>query len=126
MNTDYKQALAEVIEILNHSDKSITEKIPQKFINFLFENMDKDYKCSIDFSDENWDNTVKEETQCIIALIYRDYICSPDERNILLAEEKAEEKKVQEALREKYNPDNIFKEKTAEPLDQLENPTRFN
>lgn len=126
MNIDYKQALTEVVEILNHSDKSITEKIPQNFINFLFENMDKDYECSIDFSNENWDNTVKEETRCIIALIYRDYICSSEERNILLSEEKIEEEKIQEALREKYNPDDVFKKKPAVPLGQLENPMRFN
>ena len=92
MNTNYSQSFTEVLEILNHSDKSITEKIPQNFINFLYKNMDKNYKLNIDFSDENWDNNVKEETLCIIALIYRDYICTPDERKILLAEQTAEEK----------------------------------
>lgn len=30
------KAVSEVIEILNHTDKEIVEKIPQNFIEFLF------------------------------------------------------------------------------------------
>lgn len=123
MDTNYKQALTEVLEILNHSDKSITEKIPQNFIDFLYENMDKDYVCNIDFSNENWDDNVKEETQSIIALIYRDYICSSEERKTLLAEEVAEREKQERELREKYNPDNVFKKKISEIPEELENQT---
>lgn len=123
MDTSYKQSLTEVLEILNHSDKSITEKIPQNFINFLYENMDKDYEFNIDFSDENWNNNVKEETLCIIALIYRDYICTPEERQILLSEQISEENRLEEELREKYNPNNIFKKRNLEIPQELENKT---
>lgn len=49
------KAASEVIEILKHTDKKIVEKIPQKLIDFLFENEDKDYRPNIDFNDENWE-----------------------------------------------------------------------
>lgn len=54
-----KKALSEIVEILNHTDKQIVEKIPKKFITFLFENMDTEYKPNIDFFNENWDNEIR-------------------------------------------------------------------
>lgn len=125
METEYKQAISEVIEILNHSEKSIVERIPKKFIEFLYENMDKDYKVNIDFYSTNWEVSVKEETQAILAMIYRDYIVSPEERQKLIAEQKEEETRIEQELREKYNPDNIFskiepiKNEQPEPQTQL-------
>ena len=89
-----KRAFSQVIEILNHSDKNIVERIPKQFINFLFENMDTEYNVNIDFSNKNWEETILEETKVVLALIYRDYIVSSEERAKLLAEEKKE----QEAL----------------------------
>lgn len=123
MDTNYKQALSEVLEILNHTDISITKKIPKNFINFIYENIDKNYTCNIDFSDEKWDDNIKEETQCIMALIYRDYICSPEERAKLIKEEIAEEKRIEQEIREKYNPDNLFKKNKEIIPEELKNET---
>lgn len=109
-----KKAFSEIIEILNHTDKQLVEKIPDTFIKFLFENMDKEYKVEIDFFNENWDETILEETKAILALIYRDYIVSAEERDNLLIEEKREREKQEIELREKYNPDNLFKNKRSE------------
>ena len=116
-----KKAVSEVIEILNHTDKQILEKIPQKFIDFLFENEDKDYIPNIDFYDENWENFIQEDTQAILALLYRDYIVSEDEKMKLLKEEQEEKLKIENELREKYNPDNIFKKNNTEETIQINN-----
>jgi len=116
-----KKAVSEVIEILNHTDKEIVEKIPQKFIDFLFENEDKDYIPNIDFYDENWENFIQEDTQAILALLYRDYIVSEDEKMKLLKEEQEEKLKIENELREKYNPDNIFKKNNTEETIQINN-----
>lgn len=116
-----KKAVSEVIEILNHTDKEIVEKIPQKFIDFLFENEDKDYIPNIDFYDENWEEFIQEDTQAILALLYRDYIVSKDEKMKLLKEEQEEKLKLENELREKYNPDNIFKKKNIEENIQINN-----
>ena len=109
METDYKQAFTEVLEILKHCNQNILKKIPNQFLDFLKQNIDENYKVNINFNDENWENSTKEETQQILALIYRDYIVSPEKRNQLIQEEKAEEIKIEEELRQKYNVDNIFK-----------------
>ena len=120
MDNAYKEAFAEVLEILKNSDENIINKIPKKFINFLDENKDKNYIVKIDFSNENWEDYTKQETQAILALIYRDYIVSPEQREKLLSEENEELIKAEKQLREKYNPDNIF-EKHNKPQEEHQN-----
>lgn len=107
-----RQAIAEVIEILNHSESEITNKIPEKFMQFLYNNSDTEFKVNIDFNDEHWDDTIKQDTRVILALIYRDYIVSKEERDELLKEEYERLDKEEHELREKYNPDNLFKKNT--------------
>ena len=111
METVYRQAFSEVLEVLKHTSKSIVEKIPEKFIAFLKDNKDNEYIADIDFSKENWEDDVKQETQCILALIYRDYIVSPEKRKVLIKEEYEERTRIENEIREKYNPNNIFKNK---------------
>lgn len=107
-----KQAVTEVVEILKHSESKITDKIPEKFMQFLYNNSDDNFKVNIDFNNENWDDTIKQDTKLLLALIYRDYIVSKEERAQLLKEEEDRIDKEEQQLREKYSPDNLFKKKT--------------
>lgn len=107
-----KTAVSEVIEILNHTEREITEKIPEKFFNFLYENADSEYIPHIDFYDNNWEDKIQEDAKLLLALIYRDYIVPESERLELLQEENDAMKKEEQLLREKYNPDNVFKNNT--------------
>ena len=115
-----RQALAEVLEILNNSEKEITDKISEKFMRFLQENADKEYKVNIDFSNEHWDDTIKKETKVILALIYRDYLVPEEEKIRLLKEEKERLDKEEKELREKYNPDNLFKNNVTTTKEEVE------
>ena len=100
-----KKAVSEVIDILKHSEIEVTQKIPKKFIEFLTKNSDRDYIPNIDYSEENWENSIEEDAKVLIALIYRDYIMSEEEKE----KEKEEAEKQEQEIREKYNPDNLFK-----------------
>lgn len=111
MNSVYNQAFTEVLEVLKNSEENIISKIPKSFIELLNKYKDNNYEVQIDFSNENWDDQIKKETQTILALIYRDYLVSPEEREKLLVEEKEEQIRIKNELREKYNPDNLFKNK---------------
>ncbi len=111
MKDNYSKALKEVFVILNNSEKMIKESIPENFNNFISKNMDKEYTPKINFNDLHWEDTILEETQQILAVIYRDYLVSKEEREQLLREESEEEKRIEQELREKYNPDNLFKKK---------------
>lgn len=116
-----KRVFSEVIEVLNNSEKEIQEKIPQRFINLLNENKDENYIPNINFSDEHWENSIEDDTRTILALIYRDYIVSDDERDKLIQEQNAEEKRIEEEIREKYNPDNVFKKRVNDNRNKQEN-----
>ena len=58
-------------------------------------------------------------TKEILTVLYKDYICDDLERIELEKTLKNNEIKYQEKLREKYNPDNIFKNKTKEVIDTI-------
>ena len=114
MENNYGKIFAEVLDIINNSEKEVKAKIPEKLYQQFEKNTDKSYKVNIDYSKEDWDNNISEETKEILALIYRDYIVSPEERKELIKEEAEFEKQKELELREKYNPDNLFKNKHKE------------
>ena len=109
-----EQSYAEIYNIINHLDKDLYKKIPISFINFIKQNMDVNYKCNIDFSKDINSQQLLHNTRVILSLIYRDYLCSTEERKILIGKDNLELIKHQEELREKYNPDNIFKNSNEE------------
>ena len=114
MENKYKEAFVEVLEILKNSNDTIKNKVSRNFINFLEKNKDKDYVAKIDFSNENWIDSLKQESLSVLALIYRDYLASAEEKEKLLVEEQEEFTRIEKELREKYSPDNIFKTHTKE------------
>lgn len=107
---EYSVAITEVLYILKYLPKDMTANIPTNFLNFLNENSIPDYKHDFDLS-KGLDNVrLKHKTKILLAIIYRNYICSEQERldydKILLQNEN----EYQIKLKEKYNTDNIFKE----------------
>lgn len=108
----YNKAFSEVIEVINNSSETVIEKIPKSFIGFLEKNKDENYIANIDFKDKKWEKTVSRETRVILALIYRDYLVSQDERKRLIEKEEIEKNEFEKQLREQYNPDNIFNRNT--------------
>lgn len=125
MDSTYGEAFAEVLEILKNSSPDMARKIPMKFIEFLNQNKDSNYIVNIDFTVPNWEDYIKQETSAIIALIYRDYLVSPEERIKLIVEEKEELLRIENELREKYNPDDMFKRKEYTILQDLETNTQL-
>lgn len=107
---EYSVAITEVLYILKYLPKDMTANIPTNFLNFLNENSIPDYKPDFDLS-KGLDNVrLKHKTKILLSIIYRNYICSEQERldydKILLQNEN----EYQVKLKEKYNTDNIFKE----------------
>ena len=115
---DFAQACSEVIHIIKNSSEEVKNKIPDQFINFLQENADKDFVANIDFNRENLENQLSKDAIAILGLIYRDYLVSSEERQMILYEEEQERLRYEKELREKYNPDNIFKKKNNNILEK--------
>ena len=47
LDKNYQRALKEVDEVLKYTDSNLVEKIPNKFINFIHENMDNSHIINI-------------------------------------------------------------------------------
>ena len=106
---EFAEASAEINEILKYVPKEEVEKIPSKLREFFREISSKDYVTNINPNMPLDKQQIKEKTKDIIALIYRNYWCSEEERKELDQKLIENDKKFEEELREKYNPDNIFK-----------------
>ncbi len=109
MEENYEAAFCEVLEVIAHSEPQVKERIPKSFIDFLIENKDPNYQPVIDFTDPKWDEKLRVEARAVIGLIYRDFIASKEEKEAFVQLEKEAAIKAEKELRERYNPDNIFK-----------------
>lgn len=108
INTEYREAIAQVLDILNYTNKEDVEKIPKKFINFLEENASETYETNLDHSKPIEEMNLKPKTQAILGLIYMRYWADEQGKEEFKKKIKDNEIKYQENAREKYNPDNIF------------------
>ena len=115
INLEYAEALTELDMLLQVFDEKITKKIPEKFKIFIKNNKSTSYIPKFDVSKKINKNDLKLKTRVLLALIYRNYLCDEDEKkeyDLLLT---FNEDKYQKDLREKYNPDDIFKKKEKIP-----------
>ena len=97
-----KQTFSDISIIIKMMPKSMQSKINPKFINFIENNKDYSYKSSIDKNTPIKNQVLSSNTQTMLALIYRDYLCSDEEREKLLSHEKQELEKIEEEKRKKY------------------------
>ena len=111
MKPEYKEAFEEIYEIFSLMPKELLNKIPTKFYEMIEEERDINYYTNIKEPLEK--QKLKNETIIILGLIYRDFLCSPDEKKRLQEKDAKElqevEKALEEEIREKYNPNDIFK-----------------
>lgn len=118
----YSKAFKEVYMILKSVGKEVQEKIPTSLLYFIEENMDKDYFFMLDDSIPLEEQSFMDETLGIISLIWRDYLCTAEEREKIKKEDEKNFKEIQNQIekerREKYNPDDIFKNKATIQQDQ--------
>ena len=121
MEESFKDSLSEVYLVIQNSDIDIIKKIPDNFLNFIKDNMNKD-NIKTNTQNINLKNIISEDEKTILSLIYRDYLVSDEERNALLNEEQIKRIKYEQLLREKYNPDNLFKNSKVK-TQNLENTT---
>jgi hypothetical protein len=80
----YRNAFAEVEEILKNTDKELVNKIPNTFIQFLRDNANHDYKVNINHDIPIDNQPLLKETEAILALIYRSYWATDEEKEKII------------------------------------------
>lgn len=109
MDENYKKSLTEIYEILKIMPESILNKIPQKLKDIIEKERDINYQVIIKEPLNTAD--FKYETVVFLGMLYRDFLCSEEERKKLKSIDEELIKKYETELREKYNPDNLFAQK---------------
>ena len=120
---EYSKALKEVYIILKALGEEIKEKIPENVLGFIEENMDKKYFFVLDDAIALEDQDLRDETLGIISLLWRDYICSPEEKQRLKEQDVKVKISEENKLNEKYNYDDLFNKKRnrSEKIKEPEN-----
>lgn len=121
MKNTTNQAFSETYDVINHMSKEMQEKIPKSFINLIKENRDLDYKVNIDYSKDIKKQLLKE-TKIILSLVYRDYLCSSEKREELLALDIEEIRREEKSSQEKYKIDyDSRKKEKLQDVEELKN-----
>ena len=105
------EALAEVDVIISMMPKEDYIKIPNGFKNFIKTRKSTEYKPNIKDNIPLYQQELKKDTKTLCSLIYRSYLCTKEKKIELENEDRDILKQKELELREKYNPDNIFKNK---------------
>ena len=120
INIAYAKAYTEVLEIIKYFPKEEYAKIPEEKIEFYKNNMDKDYNFKINPEIDLSEQSISPEANAIMINLFTDYYATEEQKikikNILDSNQQKEEQE----KRERYNPDNIFKNRNSENIIQNE------
>ena len=111
MLMDNMIAYAEIDEILNLLEDKYREKVPEKVRTFFKEEKMVDYKPTIDVNTPLIQQNLKRETIVLLAILNINYWCENEEEKQFFLNELAKNEDEKKKLEEKYNPDNLFKNK---------------
>ena len=109
VKVEYANAYKEVLDILKYVPKEDYEKIPKKKIEMFSKCANYDH-----FFEYNPDITLEEQNvsdiaQTIIAILFRDYWATDEQREKIIAKENYDMELLEKEKEEKYNPENLFK-----------------
>ena len=82
------KAYKEVYEILKYIPEEDYKKIPKSMIKVIEKRMDKSYGFKVTEFEDFQKQEMLNETECILAIFYRDYWASEKEREIILKNEE--------------------------------------
>lgn len=118
-NIEYANAYSEVLEILKNISKEDYEKVPSEKIDLFKKNANKNYNFQYDTNLTLDEQNVSKRTKAIIAILFRDYWATPEQREKILAKQNYDRIQIEKNKQKQYNVDNIFKnkEKKAETVE---------
>lgn len=112
----YQNALAEVEEILQNTEEELVAKIPNKIRQFIKENRNQEYMTNIVNAEPLNRQSILPETQALLALIYRSYWTTEEEKKEFADRDSIELKK--EEVKQSLYSSNVFeKQKMTDEIE---------
>ena len=121
MENNLSKAYAEVLLILSYMEQKYIDMIPKKLLELFDDEKDKNYQPNINPNVSLAEQNLQRKTLTLLAMLNLNYWCEDEkEKQELIAIYAENDRKKEEELREKYNPDNLFKKK--EKKEKVEEP----
>lgn len=105
INTEYKIAYSEVLEILKYISKEEFNKVPQDMLEMFKNNASNENQFIYDPDKTLQEQNVSEIARAIIAILFRDYWATESQRQKILNKQNFDREKIREEM---YSTDNIF------------------
>ena len=107
----YANAYTEVLDILKYISKEDYEKIPKSKIKVFEENSNKNYNFTYDENKTLDEQNVSEITKVIIAILFRDYWATKEQRYIIIKKQQEIKDQKQKELMVKFEQNKNISEK---------------
>ena len=108
---NYACAYREVIEILKYTNQDDVNKIPSEKLLLWLDNMKEDYNFEIDEEKPLSEQNISKEAKAILANIFKEYWATDYQKQRIEEKKKYDMEKLEKEKYEKYNPNDIFKNK---------------
>lgn len=111
LETNEKEAISEVLEILSYMEEEYKSKIPTKFLKVLQDNKDNNYKNHIDPNIDIASQITKDKTRVILGIIFYNFWSTEEDKKEFEKILNENENKRQEELNKLYKYEDLFKKK---------------
>ena len=114
---EYANAYTEVLDILRYISKEEYEKIPKTKIQMFEENSNKNYNFKYDVDKTLEEQNVSEITKMIIAILYRDYFATKEQRYVIIKKQREAREEQERQIRERIEQNKKIKEDLLKVID---------
>lgn len=121
ISKEYRIAATEILILLEKLEENLVKKVPIKLIEKWKEIQDEEHRLQCYFSENIEEWKLEDKTKALLAMLYRNYWCNEEEKREYDKILTQNEEKYQQELREKYNIENIFKDKNRNEEMKQEN-----
>jgi len=116
MEDNYSKAYKEIVEILKYIPEESVNKIPKDMRDMFEAEQLKTYNFQIDTEKTFEEQELLEETKAILANIFRDYWATDYQKARIIEKENQDREEWEKQKREKYNPNDIFKNRNTSTI----------
>lgn len=112
MENNLSKAYTEVLLILSYMEQKYIDMIPKKLLELFNEEKDQNYQPDINPNTSLAEQNLQRKTLALLAMLNLNYWCKDEnEKQEMLKMYSENDKKIEAEMRERYNPDNLFKKR---------------
>ena len=111
----YQKAYVELYEMIKLLSDEEREKIPEYFIEYLYNNMDTNYKFSLDTEKGLLEQDYMVETKALLVELFNKYLANDTEKEILDKYKKISIEQLDKKKSVEYGADKLFESDDTKP-----------